>query len=349
VVRHAVVLAGGIPRFVDIDLENFSYNLDDLHKNICRNTRAIVIVHYFGRPACNLQDVLKIAREKDIRVVEDCAHSLGAEWEGRKVGSFGDFSIFSLTKGMINFGGGVLVTGDEKIYQKARQLLDEEKSSLKDRILDFPLILAYGLEQMIEKSIFDRVKKSIFKWWLLSLPMGILAVRDLVIRALKSPLSLISGRKKTNAESGLQEANLQPEGYPQGVGMEPIIASLARSQLRKLESLIEQRRKVYSELHRIPNCHLKRNSEFHGRDVDTQLLFRFQDRDTNEVIEHCKSRGLLLRGTWPTHQRLWKGQDTRNVRTLEREFLIWNVNPDLNEREKATFIEILEDSVKPPR
>src|SRR4030042_579080 len=96
VVRHAVVAAGGIPRFVDINLENFTYDLTDLKKKISDRTKVIILVHYFGRVARNMEEVIQVAREKKIALVDDCAHSLGAEYQGKKIGTFGDFSVFSL-------------------------------------------------------------------------------------------------------------------------------------------------------------------------------------------------------------------------------------------------------------
>src|SRR4030042_3061125 len=96
VVRHAVVAAGGIPRFVDVDLENFTYDVSDLKKKISDRTKAIILVHYFGRVARNMEEVIQVAREKKIALVDDCAHSLGAEYQGKKIGTFGDFSVFSL-------------------------------------------------------------------------------------------------------------------------------------------------------------------------------------------------------------------------------------------------------------
>ena len=129
--------------------------------------------------------------------------------------------------------------------------------------------------------------------------------------------------------------------------MEPLIASLGRSQLSKIDRLIEQRRQVCSELLRVHNCHLK-NPEpgFAGRDVHTHLLFRFPGGELEQVMRRCRDRGLMLRGTWPTHQRLWENQDTASVRLLKDEVLVWNVNPELNAREKSILLETMEAFLK---
>jgi hypothetical protein len=66
-------------------------------------------------------------------------------------------------------------------------------------------------------------------------------------------------------------------------------------------------------------------------------VLQFPSRDVLKVVEECKAEGLLLRSTWPTHQRLWDGQDTKNVRRIEGEILIWNVNHMLTEDEVGSF------------
>ncbi len=160
VVRQAVIMAGATPVFVDIDYDNFGFDINDLKQKITKNTKAIIATHYFGRVVGNFEEIIKITKQNNLLLVEDCAHSLGAEYKGKRVGTFGDFSIFSLTKNMINFGGGVLSTNSDIIFNSALRIAIEEKKSIKKRILDFPMVLAYGLEQMINKVIFTELKEA---------------------------------------------------------------------------------------------------------------------------------------------------------------------------------------------
>lgn len=346
VVRHAVTMAGGTPRFVDINIEDFTLDLDDLKRKISNKTKAIILPHFFGRVARNMDNVIRIARHNNLVLIEDCAHSLGAEYKGKKIGIFGDFSIFSLTKGMINFGGGVLVTNSATIHRNAQDILEEERIDLRKRIVDFPLTIAYGLEQIIDKVVFDRVKKSIFKWWGISLPRFLLVVRRCLIKSIKLPLSLTRA-KAEKIISNVNDSTIRPSmSYEQGIRMQRIIASLGRTQLKKIDSLIESRRQIWHKLARLENCHFEDSEGFDGKDVYTYMVLRFPDTDISKLIETCRNHGLLLRLTWPTHQRLWDDQKTENVRRIETEILTWNVNPMLNRKEVEEFVKIVKECPK---
>ncbi len=118
--------AGAKPVFVDIE-EN-TYNLDPkkLKKAITKRTKAVIVVHLYGQPA-EMDEINKIAKENDLFVVEDAAQSHGAVYKGKRVGSLGDVSCFSFypTKGLGAFGdGGMIVTSNEKTFEKAKMLRD---------------------------------------------------------------------------------------------------------------------------------------------------------------------------------------------------------------------------------
>ena len=78
-----------------------------------------------------------------------------------------------------------------------------------------------------------------------------------------------------------------------------------------------------------------------AKEAATFLMLRFRNSDLQEVVERCKRKGLLLRPTWPTHQKLWPGQDTDRVRTFERQFLTWSVNPMVKDKEIKRFHAIM--------
>ena len=102
-----------------VDCEPETYNLDPaaLKKAITAQTKAIIPVHLYGQ-AGNMQEVLEIARENNIKVVEDACQAHGAQYQGKRIGSLGDVACFSFypTKSLGGFGdGGMIVTNDEKI------------------------------------------------------------------------------------------------------------------------------------------------------------------------------------------------------------------------------------------
>jgi dTDP-4-amino-4,6-dideoxygalactose transaminase len=345
VVRHAVVAAGGIPRFVDVDLENLTYDVSDLRNKISERTKAIVLVHYFGRVARNMEQVIQVARERKIALVEDCAHSLGADYKGKKIGTFGDFGIFSLTKNTVNFGGGVLVTNDAHLYQNAKKILKNEKMPLKKRLVDFPMVVSYGIEQIADKVLLETVRSDNFKLVLINLPSSLLKIRKVMLGMGKKMFSLLGPKPRQAKCSKVSPGVRASIAYEQSIHMEPIIASVGRSQLKKVETLNQRRKKIVIQLSELNNCHFRNSDGFIGRDVYTHAVLRFPGNNISEVIEKSRNAGLLLKATWPTHQKLWEGQATKNVKTIEKEFLTWNINPDLTEEKIRRFIKVVSECV----
>jgi len=113
VVFDAIVNAGFVPCFIDIDFDNYTMDTEDLEGKI-DNLSAVVVIHTFGRPA-DMDKIREIAG--DIPVIEDCAHSLLSEYKGRKTGTLGDASFFSLAK-YISAGGGGLIILNNKEFEE---------------------------------------------------------------------------------------------------------------------------------------------------------------------------------------------------------------------------------------
>jgi len=117
---------GARPVFVDIDPN--SYNMDEkkIEDAITSKTKAIVVVHLHGNP-CEMDMITKIANKYDLKIIEDCAQAHLAEYKNKKVGNFSDMATFSFYPGK-NLGAygdaGALVTNNEVLYQRARQLVN---------------------------------------------------------------------------------------------------------------------------------------------------------------------------------------------------------------------------------
>ena len=112
------------PVFVDVDPHDFGLNLEDLEKKINPRTKAIIVVHLFGQPdkISEIRQVIKKSGRK-IYLIEDACQAHGAKYKGRKVGSFGNFSVFSFypTKNLGAFGdGGAILTNDTILARKFR-------------------------------------------------------------------------------------------------------------------------------------------------------------------------------------------------------------------------------------
>ena len=115
----AIVNLGAIPILADID-ETFSLDPVDVQRRTTPRTSGIVVVHMSGAPA-NAPALLKVARERGIFLLEDCAQCAGGSIRGKKVGTFGDMGIFSfqINKNMSSGDGGCIVTNDERLYNRA--------------------------------------------------------------------------------------------------------------------------------------------------------------------------------------------------------------------------------------
>ncbi|MBU1704244.1 MAG: DegT/DnrJ/EryC1/StrS family aminotransferase [Nanoarchaeota archaeon] len=125
---------GAIPVFVDIDPHTFNISADNLKHTLEKeaNIKAIIPVHLFGQPA-EIEDIIEIAN--GIPVIEDCAQSIGAEYNGRKTGTFGELGCFSFfpAKNLGCFGdGGLITTNSTGLYNKIR-LLRNHGSSPEDK------------------------------------------------------------------------------------------------------------------------------------------------------------------------------------------------------------------------
>lgn len=111
---------GATPVFVDIDPRTYNIDPTKIEEKITEQTKAILPVHLYGQPAA-IQPIMDLANRYHLSVVEDCAQAIGAEYRGRKVGSFGDVGCFSFypTKNLGAYGdGGMVVTDDPDIAQK---------------------------------------------------------------------------------------------------------------------------------------------------------------------------------------------------------------------------------------
>lgn len=118
-----IVLAGGKPVLVDIDPDTLNMDLNKLEDSITPRTRAILPVHFAGLPV-DLDPLYDIASRYNLRVLEDAAHAIGAEYKGKRIGSFGDTQVFSFhpNKNMTTGEGGCVVTRDQQLALQIQRL-----------------------------------------------------------------------------------------------------------------------------------------------------------------------------------------------------------------------------------
>jgi dTDP-4-amino-4,6-dideoxygalactose transaminase len=120
---NTIVHCGAVPVLADIDAATLNIRVEEVEKRLTPRTKAIVPVHYVGQPA-DLDPLLEIAAGRGIALLEDAAHAVGSEYKGKKIGSFPTTSVFSFhpNKNMTTGEGGMVVTEDEAVFEKASLL-----------------------------------------------------------------------------------------------------------------------------------------------------------------------------------------------------------------------------------
>jgi dTDP-4-amino-4,6-dideoxygalactose transaminase len=120
---NAVIHAGGRPVFADCERDTMNIDPADISRKITRKTRAIIPVHFAGRP-CNMDAIMAIAKKNKLKVIEDCAHAIESEYHGKRIGTFGDLGCFSfyVTKNIVTGEGGMVITNKKAYADKIKVL-----------------------------------------------------------------------------------------------------------------------------------------------------------------------------------------------------------------------------------
>ena len=163
----AIVTAGAKPIFCDCD-EDYNINVNQIEKKISPKTKAIIPIHWTGRP-CNMRRLKEISQEFSIPVVEDACHALQAEFFGERCGSFGDLGCFSFhpLKNLNVWGDGGIIVTDNKSYSDQLKLIRNHGLSDRDTCLEFSYnsrldtIQAVVAKHVIETKLSNITKKRI--------------------------------------------------------------------------------------------------------------------------------------------------------------------------------------------
>jgi CDP-6-deoxy-D-xylo-4-hexulose-3-dehydrase len=114
---------GAVPVLVDVDLDTYNINVEEMERAVGKRTKAIMPVHLLGNP-CEIREIKRVAKKHDLYVVEDSCEAHGAQYHGRKVGSFGDLSTFSffLSHHITTVEGGMVLTNNDNLAETLRGL-----------------------------------------------------------------------------------------------------------------------------------------------------------------------------------------------------------------------------------
>lgn len=173
-----IMYIGAKPVFVDVLEDTWCIDPQKIREAVTAKTKAIIVVHLYGN-LCEMDEIMKIATENNLMVLEDAAEGLGSEIDGRKAGSIGHAGVFSFhgTKTLTTGEGGILVTNDESVFERAKVLNDHGRNP-KDPDNKMFWMRDYGykykmsnIEAAIGVAQIERIeelvekKRQIFSWY----------------------------------------------------------------------------------------------------------------------------------------------------------------------------------------
>jgi len=122
----AILMQNNCPVIADVDPKTVNITAKSIEENISEKTRAVIVVHLFGRP-CDMDEIMAVARKHNLRVIEDCAQAHMAVYKGKKVGTIGDIGCFSLqqSKQITTGDGGIVITNDDALGRRAALFADK--------------------------------------------------------------------------------------------------------------------------------------------------------------------------------------------------------------------------------
>tara|TARA_R110002073_G_scaffold39262_1_gene112021 strand:- start:97 stop:1206 length:1110 start_codon:yes stop_codon:yes gene_type:complete len=171
---NAVVMAGGVPIFVDVDEDTMHINLEKCRRLLTKKTKAIMPVHIYGT-AVDMDSVMSFAKNHNLKVIEDAAQAIGVSWNGKHCGTFGDIGSFSFfaDKTITTGEGGFLCTDDKDIYEKLLYLRNQGRINrgsfihpeigFNFRITDIQA--AIGIAQIKKLDLIIQKKKNILSMY----------------------------------------------------------------------------------------------------------------------------------------------------------------------------------------
>lgn len=268
---NPVLWAGLRANYVDCDESDFNMDMDDLKKKISSRTKAIMVQHTFGLPA-DMDKVLEIVRRNNLILIEDCAHSLGAEYRGKRTGSFGRAAFFSFGRDKVisSVYGGIAVTNDDFLAEEMKKFQEKLKHPSCCWIL---------------QQLFHPVLMS----WVIIPTYAFFGKYLLVLFQHLGIMSKAVHKKEKRGE--------KPSYFPKK--MPGALAVLALNQLKKLEKFNNHRReiaKLYSEglknaAYSLPLTFPERKNIF--------LRFTLKNEKAREIIKKAWRKNIII-GDWYT-------------------------------------------------
>jgi dTDP-4-amino-4,6-dideoxygalactose transaminase len=273
-VPNPILWAGLEPVYVDCNLDDYNMSTSALEAKIGPATRSVVIQHTYGLPV-DIAKIRAICEAKNLILIEDCAHSLGAEYNGQKVGTFGKAAFFSFSRDKIisSVYGGMAVTNDDEIGKKLEELQKQFGTPSA----------CWVLQQLLHPVLLNYIILPIYNF----LDLG------KIFLVLSQWLHILS-----KAVSWQEKQGKRPDYFPKA--LPNALAMLALNQFNKLEKFNSHRQKLaefyYNEL---KNTNFKLPEKFENR-KSAFLRFTVKHKDAHDIIYEAWHKQNILLGDWYT-------------------------------------------------
>ncbi len=270
-VPNSIMWNSAKPVYVDVG-DDFNIDPNDLERKITEKSKVVIVQHTFGIPA-DLQKIQDICKKYNLILIEDCAHSLGATYDDKPLGTFGRASFFSFgrDKTISSVFGGMILTKDKNLYKKLKNMQDN---------------LSYPANYWIIQQLLHPIAMSIIKPTY-NIGFGKVTFGKLILYIFQK-LKLLSFPVYESEKRGNK-----PYVFP--AKMPGALALLADNQLQKLGRYVEHRKDI-SRIYRenLRNTGFKLHKKRKG-----EVLLRFPviSKEAKMLYEKFKKEGVLL-GNW---------------------------------------------------
>lgn len=238
---NAIFYVGAIPIFVDINPKTYTIDLNDLKKKINFKTKAIMVVDIFGHPA-EWNEIMSIADQYGLKIIDDACEALGAEYRNKKLGSFGDAAAFAFypNKQITTGEGGIITTNNNEIAKLCQSMRNQGRGEMGSWLEHDRLGFNYRLDEMsaaLGVSQFKRIEKLLAKRaHVASIYNEMLARMDGICIPAALPyvkiswfvyvIKLINGLERSPVMKALFEKGIPSRAYFSPVHLQPYIRQM---------------------------------------------------------------------------------------------------------------------------
>jgi len=307
-VPDAIRLASATPVFYRVG-RDLAVTTESFEAALSKQSRAAIVVHYFGRVQESVQSLAEIGRSRGVVVIEDCALALGAGTEEQRAGKFGDLAIFSFTKSDWCYGGGMVVSNSPEMLAALREIRTREFRAARK------LSRLYGL---LRRADFAANRPSL------------------------SRAASIAGRS-IQLLSGMGGGNFYDAGRLDAL-LPNFAAHRAQQILSNLTDATPKRREIQRRLisalgSAAPALLLWPEPQLSEMAAFVPIVVA--EGNAAKAMEQADRVGVTLRLAWPAYQQSQEGQSSENLEWFAQHLLILEVHPDLSSREVEKISNVL--------